>query len=341
MRRHPPHPDQALARALQTLQHAAGAGFPEAVHAMRFPAWLAGGAQPQVARAFPQAVLALALLDIADRLDDPQPWRAWAAGIADAVAAERLTALHGGWRYFPGLAPLPPDLDSLAAAMALFARAAPQHLPRCDGPARLALDGADATGACPTWLIHPQDPLPQRLALRAGVRWLWGGTRDADVNARFAAALIEAGRPADAETPARHVRAQQQADGLWPRTWYACPLQTAALALAVPGVDAAGAHRAIAARQRPDGAWASEDRPEGDVQSTAFATWLLASHDPAAARRGAAWLCAMQDDPGAWRATPWLRMEVGRARGRVRQVARWGSATLNTAWAVRALLAVR
>lgn len=341
MRRHPPDLETALARALQTLRRQAAAGFPEAAHAMRFPAWVAGRVRQPVARAFPRAVLAHALLDIADRVDDAARWRSMARGLADAVAAERLTALHGGWRYFPGLALLPPDLDSLAVALALFARVAPEHLPLCEGPARLALRSAGADGSCPTWLIDPLDPLPARLAMRAGVRWLWGRTRDVDVNARFAQALAAAGRGAEAEAPARHVRAQQRPDGLWPRTWYACPLYTASMALPVPGVDAAAARKAIAAAQRPDGAWPSEDRPDGDVQSTAHGTWLLAPHDPVAARRGAAWLCAMQDDPGAWRATPWLRMEVGRARGRVRRIARWGSTTLNTAWAARALLAVR
>lgn len=341
MRRHPPPRETALALALQTLQREAGAGFPEAVHAMGFPAWLAGPRRRLQALAFPQAVLADVLLDIADRLDEGAPWRAMAARIADAVAARRLTRLRGGWRYFPGLPALPPDLDSLAAALTLFARVAPQHLPLCAGPVRLALDAADADGACPTWLTAPQDPWPDRLAMRAGVRWLWGRTRDVDVNARFVQALAVAGRAHEGEGAAHWVRAQQQPDGLWPQTWYACPAYTAALALAVPGVDAAAAHRALAARQRPDGGWPSEARPEGDVQSTALATWLLAPHRPAAARRGADWLCAMQDEPGAWRATPWLRMEVGRARGQVRQVARWGSATLNTAWAVRALLAVR
>ena len=41
------------------------------------------------------------------------------------VAQATLKGRAGGWSYFPDLPELPPDLDSLSAALHLFARVAP------------------------------------------------------------------------------------------------------------------------------------------------------------------------------------------------------------------------
>jgi squalene-hopene/tetraprenyl-beta-curcumene cyclase len=313
---------------------------------MHFPRWAGwlGGRRRQVSDGFARSVLAGLLLDAAEHLHRPaeaEALRSIARREADRVAAARLRTRWGGWSYFPELPPLPPDLDSLAAATQLFARIAPEHLPLTLEPRRLALAEQDAAGACPTWLIHPHDPWLARQWMRLGVSWFWGAQRDVDVNARFASALVQAGSAEAARRVAGFVRQALQADPLGPATWYASPLYTTELCLPHAGPARAAALARLQARQAPDGGWPDADRPDGDPQASAIATWLLAEHDPVAARRGAAWLCSRQDRSGGWRATPFIRMEVGRASGRVRHVAQWGSATLNTAFALRALAAVQ
>ena len=150
----------AAVRAQRYLLEQADGEFQEACHTMRFPraAGFGGEVETHVADVFPRAVLAGVLLDAAE-IGDDGTFRARVVEIArreaDHVAARRLRDRAGGWSYFPGLAELPPDLDSLSAVLLLFARAAPDHLPLTDAPVDLALGQAGEDGAIPTWLVSP------------------------------------------------------------------------------------------------------------------------------------------------------------------------------------------
>lgn len=342
---------------------------------MTFPRWGGfSGPEQQVSDQFARSVVASLLVDTADALDTadaPEPalsstLRAIARREADHLAAARLKDRRGGWSYFPLLPELPPDLDSLSAAVLLFARIAPQHLPLCDEPLALALGQCDASGAAPIWLIHPDDPARERERMRRSVSLHWGDTVDVDVMARFAAALCAAGRTADAAPTLDFLRRRQQADGLWPATWYWSPLVSADLALYLPGLPTQAARRTLLSRQADDGGWgwpptAPDDRtdanaepPDCTTQDTALALGILAhpagrsllgtgtdtSAAGAALARGVAWLCDNQTRRGAWRASPWIRMDIGRAGGRSVYCARFGCEAVETALALRALARV-
>jgi squalene-hopene/tetraprenyl-beta-curcumene cyclase len=306
---------------------------------MTFPRWGGfSGPERQASDQFARCIVALALLDAAEALpgrpEVSQALRGVARDEAELLAERRLQDRQGGWSYFPELPELPPDLDSLSAALALFARVAPAHLALCDGPVELALQQQRADGSCPIWLIHPEDPGAARERMQRSVQLHWGDTPDVDVNARFAAALACAGRSAEAARVSAFVQSQQQADGLWPATWYWSALVPTELALTLPGTAAEPARATLRRTQQADGGWGA---PDATTQETALAVWLLAGHDDDACARGVAWLCDNQTRRGAWRASPWIRMDIGRAAGRSAYCARFGCEAVETALALRAL----
>lgn len=337
-----PTPQEALALALRWLREQADGGFTGTVHAMTFPRWagFVGGPERQASDQFARAVLADVLLDLADGLDrqpaEQAHWRAVASQEAERLAAARLPSRRGGWSYFPQLPQLPPDLDSLAAAMRLFARAAPRHLALTEVPCAIALTQRGADGSCPTWLIADDDAPQERDAMLGAVQRWWGGGVDVDVNLRFALALRRAGRSQAEREPSEHfVRSAQDAAGAWPPTWYWSPLSTIELALQIPGVRTEPARDLVRSLQHEDGGWGVDDSAALD---TALGVTLLAGHDDAAMQAGVRWLCDNQSLRGSWRASPWIRMDVGRAQGRTAYSARHGCQTLSTAYAARALL---
>lgn len=308
---------------------------------MQFPRWAGfGGAEDlQASDGFARTVLGALLLDIVVCLPADHSARPALQGFAqreaDRAAAAKLADRHGGWSYFPGLPDLPPDLDSLAAAIVLFARAAPQHLRLCEVPIALALAQRASGSGCRTWLIHPQDPPAAAARMHAAVARHWGDTVDLEVNARFAAALQAAGHPAAAGIAAI-LHGARCTDGTWPVTWYASPLVALDLARDLPGIDADVSLAGVRRRMRADGGWG--DERESTTLDTALAVDLLAAADPAAAAAGAAWLCGEQTRRGAWLATPWIRMDVGRAQGTATHRLLFGCDSITTAYALRALL---
>lgn len=327
---------------------------------MDFPRLAGFGAGPERQRSdlFARAVLAGLLLDLADdALDDPA-WQAELRGLAraeaDRLAAARLPDRTGGWSYFPALPELPPDLDSLAGAIGLFARIAPMHLPLCAPAIDLALGGRRADGSVGTWLIGIDDPPAARALMCRGVDRFWGDTVDVEVCARFHAALAlaePAGHRSAVEGGIRHLLQAQRDDGSWSCTWYCSPVVATEFALALLNRQSAGdaarrrALRHLIDRQHAEGCWGSSGAPGVD---TALAVALLALVDPTespdashAVARGLAWLCDRQTLRGTWKPAPWIRMEVGRAQGTAAYTATFGCESLSTALGLRALVRAR
>lgn len=315
--------DRALAQGRRHLLAEAQAGFPRACHHMTFPR-AAGFSVPNEQHAgevFSRAVLGGLLLDVAEASGGDSALRDLAATLADEVAAQRLADCAGGWSYFPSLPELPPDLDTLAATVALFARVAPQHLPLCAGPIALALSHRATDGTIPTFLIGPDDPPERHAAMQRGVAVFWGNTADADVLARFYSALLlldaEAHGP---QAPLTWLAAQQEADGAWLIPWYTgkhygtrlCADLFAALA---PDTQASHAAQAFLSVPAPG----------------ANAIDIAVSNTPAEA------LLGLQSDDGSWPAAPWLQMPMGRPSGRIVRTLTWQSSTLTTAYCLRAL----
>ena len=331
--------EQTAARARAFLIDAAAGGFAEAGHVMTFPHALGFtcAQERQQGDIFSRAVLGAWLLDIAEARGGDATLEAIAVAQADHVAAQRLVDCEGGWSYFPGLPELPPDLDTLGAAIELFSRAAPQHLPLCDGPIRLALSQRADDGSIKTFLIGDTDPPDRRLAMRRGVELHWGHTADADAMARFHLALLRLdgvphALPAQQAQPVPldWLAGRQDDDGAWRVPWYVgdrCGTRLCASLFERLAPDHPAASKAARFLAQPLA-------PPADAMSLALSC-------PTAPQRGAALaaLAALQEPDGSWAPSPWIRMPMGRPGGTVTRVLTWQSRTIATAMCLRALVA--
>src|SRR5262249_34927275 len=131
--------NEALCRAVGYLLGQAEQGFAEVRHRMKFSfaAGFSGPHEEHSGDIFARATLANLLLDAADARPEAQ----WALSLqaiarreAMYIAQSKLSDRAGGWSYFPTLPELPPDADSLSAALCLFSRIAPEYVPLCAGP---------------------------------------------------------------------------------------------------------------------------------------------------------------------------------------------------------------
>lgn len=318
-----PSSEAAAARARDWLIAAGEAGFPDACHTMTFPRAFGFTGEPerQASDLFARGAIGLWLVSAAQALGNDVQLLRLACAQAEHLAHHRADPLIGGWSYFPGLPELAPDLDSLGVALALFAQAAPQHLPLCAPAVTLALAQRDDDGAIGTFLIADDDPPDRRAAMERGNALYWGNTADADAMARFHLGLLAAGRT-DVTVPLAWFGRQQSADGRWPVPWYAGHAGTA-LVLALfeavaPDHPAAQTARSFLAR------WPEEPTP------------LALSHSRAGAKAVEA-LVALQAPDGSWPPTPWIRMPIGRPSGQVQRVLTWRSRAVTTAACLAAL----
>src|SRR5262245_45893459 len=183
--------DDAIDRAHGFLFAQAEEEFAETRHDMTFPraAGFSSLRERQSSDVFARAVLGSVLAEIADldpeRSERSIALRRIARREADYVASKKMRRCEGGWSYFPDLPELPPDADSLAAALSLFSRAAPEHVELCRRPIDLVLAGARPDGAFETWIIAPADPSAVRERMEWGVRCCWGTDVDLEVVAHF------------------------------------------------------------------------------------------------------------------------------------------------------------
>jgi squalene-hopene/tetraprenyl-beta-curcumene cyclase len=339
-------------RARRFLLSAAEDDFAELCHEMVFPrfAGFTGASEEQSSDVFARAELSSVLLDIAT-LEAPDTecaatWRSLARKGADYVAQAKLTDRAGGWSYFPGLPELPPDLDSLAVALYLFTRIAPEHADLCQEPIRLALANQRADGSLETWIVAPSDGPQQRQAMERGIRDYWGTGSDADVLARFAHALSCFDGLRFRDVVARIiplVLGRQHPDGHWDVSWYYHPYYGTALCLRVlrkyQGAEHAvrRAVQFLRSSQNPDGCWG---RGQMSPMDTALALWALhcAGETPTNGRGAVDGLIEMQATEGFWTGAPWIQMGIGRASGKATRVATYGSTILTTAYCLRSML---
>ncbi len=344
----------AIARARTYVLAEAAAGFPDARHAMTFPRWAGfdSGPEEQASDVFARAVLGGLCANLVELERaagaDPGPWRALAEREAGHVAGARLADRRGGWSYFPGLEELPPDLDSLAAAITLFSTSARQHLASCEEPVGLALEGMRPDGGIATWILSPRDPPAARRAMRRGIRRFWGEDVAVDVCARFGRALLawDAFRfAAEARRCGEFVAGRQAPTGAWHATWYWGPVAGTALGLAF--LRALGGHDRACRRavdflrrsQRGEGGWGVfESVPLDTAVALCALSGAGAAPDREALGRAVHFLLDRQALDGHWGASPWIKMETGRAGGRVSFTLTYQSATLTTAVCLCALL---
>jgi len=315
--------DSHIRQARRFLLAEAAAGFPEARHDMRFPhaTGFTGAEERQSGDVFARAVLGGLLLDLAADDGDAE-LRHFARQQADYVAARRLSDCAGGWSYFPELPELPPDLDTLAVAIALFSRVAPQHLPLCRKPIEVALAQRAPDGTIPTFLISADDAPGRRQAMSRGTQVFWGNTPDAEVLARFYRSLLMLDRERYASlVPLEWLASRQEPDGGWAASWYAGRYYGTRLCADLFELIAPDAFATAAARGFL-----------GKVHADATAMDIALSDAPKEPLR------ALQDADGGWPASPWIQMPMGRPAGHVTRTITWQSRTITTAHCLRALI---
>lgn len=344
--------DGALGRASAYILGQAGGEFAEARHEMVFSraAGFSGSSERQSSDIFARATLAHLFLDIAGYVHSElaAELRTIARREAYYIAHTKVANRAGGWSYFPDLPELPPDADSLAAALSLFVRIAPEYTSLCREPVELVLAGADPDGAFETWIVAPADAPPDRERMEWAIRNCWGTGADPDVLAHFYYALYlwEFNRyEAAVRRGASKLIEMQQPDGSWRATWYSGPAygtgQAVRLLRAIGMGDEARerAYRYLLKHQREDGGWG-----EGSSVALQTALTIAALNDampgcsPIEMTRAAGTLRTLQLADGSWPASPWIQMEIGRATGRILHVATYQSVTLTTAFCLRALL---
>ena len=348
---------QAITRAKQYLLVQAEHHFAETCHTMVFPRWAGFSVkkEEQASDVFARAVLADILLDVAEMDDEAGQfrvdWESIALREAQYVAQAKLRDRAGGWSYFPDLPELPPDADSLAAALRLFARIAPEYVSLCVEPVELVLQDAQPDGALNTWIIAPTDAPAQRRLMEKGVRRYWGRGTDIGVCARFYLALwandpMRYGRAI--RRGAQHIQGQQRPDGAWATTWYWGTAYGTGLCLRLlrdVGIGDLTQSKAVdflQRSQREDGGWGTWQTVPLD---TAHAIWAIAQvgavQQATDIERAVHCLLDYQAEEGYWNPSPWIKMDVGRAQGTVRHTLTYQSTTLTTAFCLRSLLLAR
>jgi squalene-hopene/tetraprenyl-beta-curcumene cyclase len=351
--------DQAITKAAHFLLAEAGKGFPEACHRMRFPhvGGFTGDKEVQQGDLFARAVLGRICADLARQasgvFDFSEPLGRIATREADYLAQGKAPDRAGGWSYFPGLPELPPDLDSLAAAIRLFVACAPHYLHLCEEPVALALGRPGGVRGLPsTWIIAPNDPPAAQEAMTRGISLFWGEGVDIDPLAHFFLALAEWDRDrfdsvlALASTALAQL---QRADGRWDASWYCGPwfvgflcLQFLHLAGAREDVQRKGLSFLVG-QQRPDGGWGEQ---ESTPLETAIVLILLrhSPHHPIRNRaidRGRELLLEHQATDGSWNPSPWIKMVIGRCGGNEPRFITWHSTTITSAFCLQALVHTR
>jgi squalene-hopene/tetraprenyl-beta-curcumene cyclase len=345
--------DTAVGRASAYLLAQAERQFAEVRHEITFThrAGFTGQSERQSGDLFARATLANLCLDIAALSQDPETataLRAVARREATYLANAKVADRRGGWSYFPGLPELPPDADSLAAVLSLFLRIAPEYVPLCDEPVEHALARAGEDGSLETWIVAATDSPQQRERMQWAIRNCWGTGTDPDVLAHFYHALFRRAHERDRASIERGVSkliAMQQPDGTWRSTWYVGPAFGTGLALRLLRETGKGEEVCARARtflldaQRADGAW-------GDHTPTALETALSmialaetgSNGDSRRLTLGGSALQTMQLEDGSWPASPWIRMEIGRATGKIVRVLTYQSITITTAYCLKGLL---
>ena len=138
------------------------------------------------------AVLGAVLSNIAPQLEDEvvrQQLLEVCRREAAYVAGNKSAVTAGGWKYFPDLPELPPDIDSLSAVLTLLCavgfsdREPYASLVRL--PIDIAIGGQRPDGGFETWILPKDDPPASLRGMEHGIAKYWGGGVDHVAHARF------------------------------------------------------------------------------------------------------------------------------------------------------------
>jgi hypothetical protein len=210
----------------------------------------------------------------------------------------------------------------------------------------LALEGVDAEGGRETWLTSSEDGDAANRRMRSGVAKHFGRGTDVEVVARFyhALHLADAVRYSRAvEQGARFVAGRQRPDGAFDAGWYFGDICGTLLCVqflaAVDREEEACARvlRFLTAAQRADGGFGFWESTPLETAAAIQALALLNAKETETMARAIMRLLDFQADDGRFNASPWIRMDIGRPEGRVAKSLTHQSATVSTAFCLRAL----
>ena len=244
-----------------------------------------------------------------------------APAVLHREALRLLMAKHpvarGGWSYLGSVPELPPDADDLAAILRVLSRLGGRPLAAaCDEAVRLALDGTEASGGFPTWIVARRPATAFDAHMADYIEVVGGGGVHPEVVAHLADALAQSDPQRYGRVVAgcaAYLAGIQEPDGSWRSAWYAGPYYGTFRASRVLGAASAWpdccarAQAFLVRRQRTDGGWGAGEQ---ESLSTAFAVLALYALAPRecvdAIVAGADRLRAIQNLEGGWSSGPWI-----------------------------------
>lgn len=344
---------EAIDLAAACLLAEADRQFAETCHTMMFShaAGFTGETEIQSGDIFSRATLGNLFAEIA-HIGREFPWSADFNAIARReagyIAGAKLRDRSGGWSYFPNLPELPPDADSLAAALSLFVQAAPEHVTLCRDAVAHILAGVQEDGSFETWIVCTADRPEDRARMQWAIATFWGSGVDPDVLAHFYYSLwmLDSARYKRAiARGASRVIEMQQPDGSWRATWYTGQAYGTALAtrlLHALNLGALAQKRArefVLGSQHEDGTWGDgASVPLETARNLSTLRQTETTTETVEIKRAVVALHDLQRADGSWCASPWIRMEIGRASGTILNTITYQSSTITTAFCLRALL---
>lgn len=330
--------------------------FAEAAHVMPFPreqGFIAAQEQ-QYGDVFHRALITDIFCDARELLG--QQFKSTIEREVDYLLSCQRNSGIGGWSYFPHLPELPPDADDLAQVMQVLLRSGHRAEVEkyCEVPLSILLrDNAHADGSFETWIIPATERTPEQNLQSFWVEQAWGTGSDPDViaNLLYALALYDEERFAQViQSGVAYLASQQKEDGSWQSSWYHGPFYGTYVCLRVlsllhpssPTIDRA--IHFLDQSQQADGGWGIEDASE--PLSTAFALLSLGIVRQSAReiadieriQKACSYLQHCQKSDRSWSSCKFIRMELGRAAGRVRAILFYGSQTITTAFVLKAAL---
>jgi squalene-hopene/tetraprenyl-beta-curcumene cyclase len=328
-------------------------GFGEARHIMIFPLEIFKVTQEhQYGDIFQRALIADTFCDV-DKLlkGELQPLINYE--IKYLLNQQRNSGI-GGWSYFPNLPDLSPDADDLAQIMQVFLRFGDYQLVEnfCEQPLEVLLrDNSYLDGSFETWIIpkNQRNSEQERQDLFAKTTWGMGADNDVIANLLYALNLYDFQRFEETiKKGVNYLEKQQQADGSWCSTWYHGGYYGTFVCLRIitlikpqsptiqKSLDFLYCH------QKEDGGWGIEEI--SDPLNTALALLALATYpnhreiNLDCVDKALLYLQQSQEPDQGWSNCQFIRMELGRAIGKVHTILSYGSRTITTNFVTKAAL---
>jgi len=141
----------------------------------------------------------------------------------DVIAKQHIK--YFGWRYFPKLVILPPDIDDLAQILqTLISHDVSIANKLCLEPLNSAIENClQEDGSLTTWIVENEKRSLRTLIYKRNIKKRWGNTFDPEVIANFLYALLLFDRNKYLDiikNGVEYLKKRIQPNGFWKSTWY-------------------------------------------------------------------------------------------------------------------------